>query len=62
MCPVFCARVEGSVAAAPDEVMDLVWVRWEEIRSAATLAWAISPWAREQVPLLEVAGLPAWAA
>lgn len=61
MCPVFCAKVDGVVTPVPDEVMDLVWVRWEEIRAAAALEWAISPWARSQVPLLDAAGLPSWA-
>jgi isopentenyl-diphosphate delta-isomerase len=60
VCPVYCARVDGTVTPAPDEVMDLVWVEWAQLRSAATLDWAISPWARDQVPLLEAAGLPAW--
>ncbi|PRC50385.1 isopentenyl-diphosphate delta-isomerase, partial [Mycobacterium sp. ITM-2017-0098] len=46
VCPVFCARVDGAVAPVPTEVMDLVWVSWDEIRAAATLEWAISPWAR----------------
>ncbi|PRC50386.1 isopentenyl-diphosphate delta-isomerase, partial [Mycobacterium sp. ITM-2017-0098] len=41
-----CARVDGAVAPVPTEVMDLVWVSWDEIRAAATLEWAISPWAR----------------
>lgn len=61
VCPVFCARVDGAVAPVPDEVMDMTWVEWEEIRAAAALEWAISPWARTQVPLLEAAGLPSWA-
>jgi isopentenyl-diphosphate delta-isomerase len=61
VCPVFCARVDGAVAPEPDEVMDVVWVGWEEIRAAATLTWAISPWAQRQVPLLDAASLPAWA-
>ncbi|MGK2869997.1 MAG: isopentenyl-diphosphate Delta-isomerase [Mycobacterium sp.] len=61
ICPVFCALVDGAVNAAPDEVMDLVWVDWNEVRSAASLDWAISPWAQTQVPLLEAADLPPWA-
>ena len=61
VCPVFCARVDGGIAPVPDEVMDLVWVGWEEVRAAAALEWAISPWAQTQVPLLEAAGLPPWA-
>ena len=61
VCPVFCARVDGAVDPEPSEVMDRVWVGWDEIRAAAALEWAISPWARTQVPLLDAAGLPDWA-
>ena len=61
VCPVFCALADGPVAAVPDEVMDLVWVGWDEVRAAASLDWAISPWARDQVPLLDAARLPSWA-
>lgn len=60
VCPVYCALVDGAVTAAPDEVMELVWVDWDEIRSVASLRWAISPWARSQVPLLDAAALPSW--
>jgi len=62
VCPVFCALTDGPVDAVPNEVMDLIWVRWAEIRSAAALEWAISPWARDQIPLLAAATLPVWAA
>ena len=41
VCPVFCALADGPVAAVPDEVMDLVWVGWDEVRAAASLDWAI---------------------
>ncbi|ADT97923.1 MULTISPECIES: isopentenyl-diphosphate Delta-isomerase [Mycolicibacterium] len=61
ICPVFCALIDGTVSPAPDEVMDLEWVEWSDLRSAAALRWAISPWAQSQVPLLEAAGLPGWA-
>lgn len=61
ICPVFCALVDGAIDPVPDEVMDLVWVDWSEVRSAASLDWAISPWAQTQVPLLEAADLPIWA-
>ncbi|HET7666715.1 MAG TPA: isopentenyl-diphosphate Delta-isomerase [Mycobacterium sp.] len=53
VCPVFCARTDESVRAVPDEVMQFCWVSWRDLRSAAALHWAISPWAAEQVPLLE---------
>ena len=59
-CPVFCARALQSVEAAADEVMDSRWVTWQELRTAAQLPWAISPWAVEQIPLLESDGLSQW--
>jgi isopentenyl-diphosphate Delta-isomerase len=61
VCPVFCALAAGPLTVSPTEVMDSVWVQWDEVRSAAALRWAISPWARTQVPLLEAAALPPWA-
>ncbi|CAN3127650.1 isopentenyl-diphosphate Delta-isomerase [Mycobacterium sp. smrl_JER01] len=57
MCPVFCGRAVGPVRPAPDEVADHVWVPWHQLRAAAALGWAISPWATEQVPLLDEAGI-----
>ena len=55
LCPVFRATATGPVHPATDEVMDHTWVAWNELRSAAELRWAISPWAVEQIPLLETA-------
>lgn len=55
LCPVFRATAAGPVRAAPDEVMDHTWVSWRDLRAAAELRWAISPWAAEQVPLIEAA-------
>ncbi|BBX18331.1 isopentenyl-diphosphate delta-isomerase [Mycolicibacterium duvalii] len=52
LCPVYCARAVGPVQPNPDEVMDYVWVEWEQLRAAAGLGWALSPWATEQIPLL----------
>ena len=60
ICPVFCARTDSTPAPAPDEVMDTRWVTWQELRAAARLPWSISPWAVEQIPLLEAQGLPSW--
>ncbi len=57
LCPVFRGRVEGPVHADASEVMDYEWVPWEQACTAARLAWAISPWAAEQIPLLEAAGV-----
>jgi isopentenyl-diphosphate Delta-isomerase len=53
ICPVFCARTDASVRAAPDEVMDWRWGSWDELRAAAQVPWVISPWAAEQVSLLQ---------
>ena len=57
LCPVFCGVAVGPVQADPDEVMDYSWVPWEQLKVAAGLGWAISPWAAEQVALLETAGI-----
>ncbi len=57
LCPVFCARAVGTVDADPTEIMDFAWAPWEQLRAVAQVGWAISPWAAEQVPLLEVAGV-----
>lgn len=55
ICPVFCARTGATIEASADEIMDSRWVTWDELRSAAGLPWSISPWAAEQIPLLEAA-------
>jgi isopentenyl-diphosphate Delta-isomerase len=55
ICPVFCATAAGPVRPMPEEVMEYTWVPWAEVRTAAALRWAISPWAAEQIPLLEAA-------
>jgi isopentenyl-diphosphate delta-isomerase len=55
ICPVFYARTAQAVQVDPDEVMEWRWVPWHELRSAAALSWSISPWAAEQVPLLDAA-------
>lgn len=55
LCPVFRATADGPLRPAQDEVMDHAWVSWRDLRSAADLPWAISPWAVEQIPLLEAA-------
>jgi isopentenyl-diphosphate delta-isomerase len=57
VCPVFCGRAVGTVDADPAEIMDSVWVPWNQLRTVAQFGWALSPWAVEQVPLLEAAGI-----
>lgn len=56
VCPVFVARCDSEIQADPNEVMEWMWVSWEQLRSAVDLPWAISPWAIEQIPLLDAAG------
>jgi isopentenyl-diphosphate Delta-isomerase len=34
--------------------MDYRWVPWLDVRRSAGLPWAISPWAVEQIALLNV--------
>lgn len=55
LCPVFCAEATGPVNPVVDEVMEHVWVPWQDVTTAAALSWAISPWAAEQIPLLQAA-------
>ncbi|MBJ7338843.1 isopentenyl-diphosphate Delta-isomerase [Mycolicibacterium sp.] len=57
VCPVFAARAVGPVDIDPGEIMDSAWVPWDQLRSAVRIPWAISPWAIEQVPLLDAAGI-----
>jgi isopentenyl-diphosphate Delta-isomerase len=57
LCPVFCGRVGSPVTADPKEVMDCAWVSWDQLVLAAGLGWALSPWAVEQIPLLDTAGV-----
>ncbi len=57
VCPVFCARVVGSLKADPEEIMDSAWVAWDQLRAAVKFPWPISPWAIKQVPLLDAAGV-----
>jgi isopentenyl-diphosphate Delta-isomerase len=55
VCPVFCARAASPLDADPEEIMDSAWVSWDQLRAATEMPWAISPWAVEQVPLLDAA-------
>ncbi len=57
LCPVFCGRAVGTVRADREEVMDYTWSPWEQLRTVATVPWALSPWAIEQIPLLDAAGI-----
>ncbi|KUI00015.1 isopentenyl-diphosphate Delta-isomerase [Mycobacterium sp. IS-3022] len=53
ICPVFFARCDDRLRPDPDEVMEWMWVSWKQLRSAVALPWSISPWAMEQIPLLD---------
>jgi isopentenyl-diphosphate delta-isomerase len=53
ICPVFAARCDGRIHAESEEVMEWMWVSWAQLRSAVELPWSISPWARNQIPLLD---------
>jgi isopentenyl-diphosphate Delta-isomerase len=53
LCPVFSAVATGPVRPAQAEVMDYTWVSWDDMRAAAGLPWAISPWAADQIRLLQ---------
>lgn len=53
ICPVFVARCDVAIQPDAEEVIEWMWVSWEQLRLAVELPWAISPWAAEQIPLLD---------
>jgi isopentenyl-diphosphate delta-isomerase len=53
ICPVYFARCDGLLRPDLGEVMEWMWVSWEQLRSAVGLPWSISPWAMKQIPLLD---------
>jgi isopentenyl-diphosphate delta-isomerase len=53
ICPVFVARCDQGIQADPDEVMEWMWVSWDQLRAATELPWSISPWAVQQIRLLD---------
>lgn len=57
ICPVHVARLEGTLAPHPAEVMEWAWVSPASLAEAVSGApFAFSPWLREQLPLLREAG------
>jgi isopentenyl-diphosphate delta-isomerase len=55
-CPVLVCRIEGEPAPRGDEVEAVAWWSWPEfLAAAADPASGLSPWAREQAPLLDAA-------
>jgi isopentenyl-diphosphate delta-isomerase type 1 len=64
VCPVFGARLEGTLDPDPGEVMEHRWVDPAALAQvAATAPWLLSPWSATQIGLLDmghlVAGNPA---
>ena len=55
LCPVVVAQVDGMPLVDPDEVVDLAWVSWDELRHrACTEPDSLSPWSVEQIAELAV--------
>ncbi|WP_164904051.1 isopentenyl-diphosphate Delta-isomerase [Nonomuraea polychroma] len=53
LCPVYRVMVNGPVAPNPEEVGETRWMPWMEFAEGVQSGLlAISPWCREQVPLL----------
>ena len=54
LCPVLVCRIAGDVRASADEVDEVAWWSWQQfVDAAADPASGLSPWAREQAPLLD---------
>ncbi|OLT17865.1 isopentenyl-diphosphate delta-isomerase [Serinicoccus sp. CUA-874] len=54
VCPVFAGRVSGELLPDPAEVAEHLWVEWDDlVAGVRALPGVYSPWAAEQVPLLE---------
>ncbi|MFI9595606.1 isopentenyl-diphosphate Delta-isomerase [Nonomuraea sp. NPDC052265] len=57
LCPVYRVTVDTPVAPNPDEVGEVRWMPWKEFaEGVGSGLLAISPWCREQVPLLSELG------
>jgi isopentenyl-diphosphate delta-isomerase type 1 len=55
-CPVWVARLAGTLQPAADEVAEIAWVSWEDLVTLVDTAPALlSPWCVEQVPQLAAA-------
>lgn len=53
LCPVYRVVTEAPVLPNPDEVAEVRWMPWKEFTDGVMSGFlAISPWCREQVPLL----------
>ncbi|MEV1167482.1 isopentenyl-diphosphate Delta-isomerase [Nonomuraea sp. NPDC049784] len=57
LCPVYRATVSSPVVPNPEEVGETRWMPWKEFAEGVMNGLlAISPWCREQVPLLDELG------
>lgn len=57
ICPVWVARAGRDPRPVPEEVAEWAWAPAPAlVRMAAETPWALSPWAVEQLPLLDRAG------
>ncbi|MFI7615649.1 isopentenyl-diphosphate Delta-isomerase [Nonomuraea terrae] len=53
LCPVYRVMVDASARPNPDEVGEVRWMPWKEFADGVRSGLlAISPWCKEQVPLL----------
>ncbi|NUR93011.1 MAG: isopentenyl-diphosphate Delta-isomerase [Nonomuraea sp.] len=53
LCPVYRVTVDAAALPNPEEVAEVVWMPWKEFADGVRSGLlAISPWCREQVPLL----------
>lgn len=55
-CPVLVCRITGQPTPQSDEVDDIAWWSWPQfLAAAADPDSGLSPWSREQAPLLDAA-------
>ena len=59
LCPVLICRIDGEPTPRDDEVEATAWWSWSQfLAAAADSGSGLSPWAREQAPLLDAALFP----
>ena len=57
LCPVFTAVINGDVRPAPAEVSEWTWAEPKDLLlSLTSTPFVFSPWMREQLPALSLAG------
>lgn len=58
VCPVYAARLVGSLDPDPAEVMEHAWAAPEDLEAVALRApWLLSPWSASQIGLLDLRSL-----